>query len=308
MPLSRMALRFMPAPSSDTSTTTSEPSRCSAMVMVPRLVLAVLLAFFGRLDAVRHRVAQHVLEGRHHALEHLAIEFAGGALDAELGLLVSIRRRLAHDARQALHVPLEGHHARAHESVLQLGDGARLLGQQVLRVLGEILQQPLDAADVVGGLRQRARELLDRGISIELERIELAARALLFLVAMQDLRLGLEFQLAQLLLEARDGARQFADVEIDGADLLFEAGARDARFAGIVQQLVEQLGVDARQLGAIGRRGGLAARRHGARRQQRSLGGSPSRGSLAMPADTGSLAAARITMDGGSGRRSRASR
>ena len=89
---------------------------------------------------------------------------------------------------------------------------------------------------------------------------------------MQDLRFGLELELAQLFLQARDGARQLADVEVDGADLLFEARARDARFAGIVEQLVEQLGVDARELGPIGRRGGFAARRHGARRQQRPVG------------------------------------
>ena len=169
----------------------------------------------------------------------------------QLGLLVGVGRGLAHDAREALHVALERHHARAHEAVLQLGDRARLLRQQVLRVLGERLEQLLDAADVVGGLRQRARELLDRGIAVELERIEVAALALLFLVAMQDLRLGFELELAQLLLQARHRARQLADVEIDGADLLLEARARDARFAGIVEQLVEQFGVDARELGAI---------------------------------------------------------
>jgi hypothetical protein len=172
-----------------------------------------------------------------------------------------------------LHVALERDHARAHQAVLQLGDGARLLGQQVLRVLGQRLEQLLDAADVVGGFGQRARELLDRGITVELERIELAARALLFLVTMQDLRLGLELELAQLLLQARHRARQLADVEVDGADLLLEARARDARFAGVVEQLVQQLGVDTRELRTIGRGRGLTARRHRARRQQRRVRG-----------------------------------
>jgi len=36
---------------------------------------------------VHHGVAQHVLERRQHALEHLPVEFAGGALDDELGAL-----------------------------------------------------------------------------------------------------------------------------------------------------------------------------------------------------------------------------
>ncbi len=59
----------------------------------------------------------------------------------------------------------------------------------------------LDAAHVVGGFGQRARELLDRRIAVELERIEVAAlAAALFLVAMQDLRLGFELELAQLFL------------------------------------------------------------------------------------------------------------
>ena len=150
------------------------------MVMVPALVLAALLAVLGRLDAVRDGIAQHVLERRHHALEHLAIEFAGGALDLQLGLLVRVGGGLAHDAREALHVALERNHARAHEAVLQFGDGARLLGQQVLRVLGEVLEQLLNAADVVRRFGEAARELLDRGVAVELERIEVALLTLLF--------------------------------------------------------------------------------------------------------------------------------
>ena len=154
----------------------------------------------------------------------------------------------------------------------------------------------LDAADVVRGLGEGARELLDRGVAVELQRIEVALLALLFLVAMQDLRFGFELELAQLFLQARDGARQFADVEVDGADLLLETRARNAGLAGIVEQLVEQLGVDARELGPVGRRGRFAARRHSARRQQRRIAASPS---LFEPAETVPFAAARVTMDGG---------
>src|SRR3984893_13214324 len=51
-----------------------------------------LLGFF---DAVHHRVAQHVLERRQHALEHLPVEFAGGALDGELGALAGLGGRPA---------------------------------------------------------------------------------------------------------------------------------------------------------------------------------------------------------------------
>ena len=142
-----------------------------------RFGLAGADALFGLLDTVHDRITQHVLERRQHALQHLAIELAGGAFDDELGALAGVGRGLPHDTRESLHVALEGHHARPHEAVLQLGDGARLLLQQGLRVLRQVLQQLLDARDVVRGLGQRARELLDRGVAVELERVELAAVA-----------------------------------------------------------------------------------------------------------------------------------
>ncbi len=47
------------------------------------------------------------------------------------------------------------------------------------------------------------------------------------------------------------------------AELLLEARARDARFAGDVEQLIEQVGVDARHLLALAAADRLASRRHG---------------------------------------------
>ena len=122
------------------------------------LILAGGESLLGQLDAMHHGVAQHVLERWQHALEHLPIELARGALDDQFGALAGITGGLAHDARQALHVPLHRHHAGAHQPVLQLGDGARLLLQQVLRFRDQALEQPLDAGDVVGRFSARARE------------------------------------------------------------------------------------------------------------------------------------------------------
>ena len=117
----------------------------------------------GRLDAVHHGIAQHVLERRHHALQHLPIEFRRRALHHQLGALAGVVGRLAHQPRQSLHVALERHHARAHQAVLQFGDDARLLRQQVLRLAGQRLQQALDAGDVARGLRPaRARTAAGR--------------------------------------------------------------------------------------------------------------------------------------------------
>ena len=140
-PLSRIALRFMPAPSSVRRTMTSAPSRCSSSLMRPVSDLPCGRALVRPLDAVDHGVTQHVLERRQHALEHLAIELARGALDDQLGALAGVGRGLAHDARETLHVTLERNHARAHEPVLQFGDRAGLLLQEVLRVLREGVEQ-----------------------------------------------------------------------------------------------------------------------------------------------------------------------
>ena len=136
------------------------------------LGLAGAAALGRRLDAVHDGVAEHVLERRQHALEHLPIELALGALRDELGLLASLLRGLAHDARETLHVPLERHHARAHQAVLQLGDDAPLLQQQVLRIAIQVAEQSLEARDVADRFGQRARKLLDRRVTIELERVE----------------------------------------------------------------------------------------------------------------------------------------
>ena len=132
-------------------------------------------AALGRLDAVHDRIAQHVLERRDHALEHLAVELRRGALHHEFGALAGVVRGLAHEARQTLHMALERHHARAHQAVLQLGDDARLLRQQILRLARQRLEQALNARDVAGGFGQRARELLQRRVAVELQRIEFVA-------------------------------------------------------------------------------------------------------------------------------------
>ena len=67
----------------------------------------------------------------------------------------ALSQRAKDDAREALHVTLERHHAGAHQAVLQFGDRARLVLQQVLRVLGQRFEQLLDARDVARGSSRR---------------------------------------------------------------------------------------------------------------------------------------------------------
>jgi hypothetical protein len=93
-----------------------------------------------RFDAVDHRVAQHVLEGRHHALQHLAVQFSGSALHHQLCPFGGVIGSLAHQPGEPLHMALERHHARAHQRVLQFRDDARLLRQQILSLAGQCLE------------------------------------------------------------------------------------------------------------------------------------------------------------------------
>ena len=168
-----------------------------------QLGLTALFARSGRLDAVRDRVAQQVLERRQHAFEHLPVDLVVLSLDEELGGLPVSAARLTDDAREPRDVPLERHHPRLHQAVLQLGRHARLLSEQRLGLVREAAEQLVDACDVVRGLGERARELLNRRVAVELERIEAAVARDVVLVSMQDLRLGLGLELAQLIAQPR---------------------------------------------------------------------------------------------------------
>ena len=61
------------------------------------------------------------------------------------------------------------------------------------------------------------------------------------LVARDDLRLGLDLQLAQLLAQARHGLLEFHQVEAERGNLLFEARTVDRNLAGGVDERVEQV-------------------------------------------------------------------
>ena len=83
--------------------------------------LAGLAAFSRGLDAVRDRVAQHVLERRLDAVEQVAIHFAVRTIDVQLRALALILRCLTQGATQVGHHRVEWQHACAQQAVLQLG-------------------------------------------------------------------------------------------------------------------------------------------------------------------------------------------
>jgi hypothetical protein len=151
---------------------------------------------------------------------HLAVDLVALAFDRKLGVFARVAARLADDALQARQMALEWDHASLHESALQIRGDARLLRQQRIGFIRQPVQQLVDARDVVRGFCERARQLLNRGIAIELERVEAAFDVRIVLVAVQNLRLGLRLELAKLLAQTQHRAAELAQMEFDRMQLL----------------------------------------------------------------------------------------
>ena len=82
--------------------------------------------------------------------------------------------------------------------------------------------------------------------TIELERIEILAELRNALLgARQNLRLRLDFELADLIAETRGVAVELRQVVAQAEDLLFHARARDTDFAGEIHEFVQQTGTHA---------------------------------------------------------------
>ncbi len=192
-----------------------------------------------------------MLEGRQHALEHLPVDLVVLALDEELGGLAGVGSRLTDNAREPRDMPLERHHPRLHQAVLKLGRDSRLLSQQRLGLVREAAKQLVDARDVVRRLGERARQLLNRRVAIELERIETGVARDVVLMSMEDLRLGLGLELAELIAQPRHRRAELAEMELDRLQLLREPRLENVDLARAVQKHVEQCRVDARSLGTF---------------------------------------------------------
>src|ERR1700733_9276346 len=77
----------------------------------------------------------------------------------------------------------------------------------------------------------------------------------------ENLCFGFYLQAAQLLFEAGHRTCELRQIEVDGVDLLIEAGAENAHLSRVVEHGVEQIGVDARHFHSFGRRA-LAPRQY----------------------------------------------
>ena len=271
-PRSRMRARFRPPPSSRNSTATSLPSWATATVIWPAGSLPAAWRASGSLDAVRHAVAQQVLEGAAHALEHAAVDFDRAADEVQSHLLLQLLGGLAHDAVQAVGQALELDHARAQQVVLQVARQARLRGQVVFGGLQRALQAALHGGHVVDRLGHHARQFLEAREAVHLERVEGVAVGLGRFHARADLGLGLQFDLAQLVAQAFEVFGQVGQRTLQLADFGLDARARDAHFAGVVDQAVEQGRAHAHRAAGGARLGCDDRRRLSQRRGRRCAG------------------------------------
>ncbi|MNP37941.1 hypothetical protein D3C76_1314200 [compost metagenome] len=112
------------------------------------------------LQAMVDGVAQHVLQRRHHALQHAAIHFAFGIADHQLDLLAQFAGHLPDHPLQTWHQTLEWHHARTHQAFLKLAVDPPLLLQQALRILRAQGQGFFEIEQVGRRLEQGPRQLL----------------------------------------------------------------------------------------------------------------------------------------------------
>ena len=170
------------------------------------LRLARVAPRLARLDAVIERVAQQVLERADQLFQHRAVELDLRAVDLEVGALVELLRRRAQDPVQALGQAAERHRADREQPLLHVARQPRLREQRGVGVVQVLEQRLLHRRDVVDAFGERARELLEPRVAVELQRVEVAV-LLLQLHLRLDLRLGLDLDLAHLRAQADHAAR-----------------------------------------------------------------------------------------------------
>ena len=224
------------------------------------LRLAGLLPRVARLEAVVERIAQQVLERADQLFQHRAIELRLRAVDLEVGALVELARGGAHDPVEALGQAAERHRADGEQALLHVARQTRLGEQRGVGVVEIAQQRLLHRRHVVHAFGERARELLEARVTVELERVELVA---VVRRARLDLRLRLQLDLAHLAAQPDDAARQLEQVRLERAQLAFDASTRDGDLAGLVHQAVDRIGTNAQH----GARAGLDVLRFGARGQ-----------------------------------------
>ena len=164
----------MPPPSSAISITTSLPTWRTVSAISPVSDLPAARRASTRFDAVVERVAQQVLERAHELLQHRAVELDLAPVDLEVGALVELLRGRAHDPIQALGQAAERHRTNREQPLLHFARQPRLREQRGIGVVQVLEQRLLHRGHVVDAFGERARELLEPRVAVELQRVEVA--------------------------------------------------------------------------------------------------------------------------------------
>ena len=151
---------------------------------------------------MHHTVAQQVLEGGGHPVQHAAVHFDVATRDVETHLLAGFLRSLAHHAVQALGNAFKFHHAGAQQIALQFPGLARLSDQTIFGHFHRSLQVALHRGHVVDRLRHHAGQLLNTGEPVEFQRVKGKLGIAGLCQAGLHLRFGLQLQITQLLPQA----------------------------------------------------------------------------------------------------------
>ena len=173
--------------------------------------LAGLATTFRRFDAVRNGIAQQMFERRGYAIQHAAIQFDVSALDIELHALATVLGSEPGHAIQPVGQAVERHHAYRHQILLHVARHLRLRRQCLFTLVQIARQILLHGGHVVDAFRHQAREFLQSRETVELQRIELAVRALgRHRKARLHLCLGLNLHFAQLYAQTANVFGQIA--------------------------------------------------------------------------------------------------
>ena len=166
--------------------------------------------------------------------------------------LPSSLRRPAHDPVQPLGQAAERHGANREQLLLHAARKPALRDQRRVGDLQVLQQRLLDGRDVIDPFGERARELLEARVLVELERIE-AFLALAHLhQARLDLRLGLDLDFAHLRAQAHHAAGEFEQVRLQRAQLALDPRPRDRHFASLVDEAVDDVGAHAQHRAGAG--------------------------------------------------------
>ncbi len=235
-----------------------------------------------RLDAVIERVAQQVLERADELLEDRAVELGLRAVDFQVGALVELARGLAQNPVQPLGQAAERNGADREQPLLHVARQPRLRDQRHIGVVEVLEERLLHGRHVVDAFGERARQLLETRVAVELQRVEILARCTGERHARLDLRFGRELDLAHLAAQPDHAVRELEQIRLQRAQFAFDARAGDGHLSGFVHELVDDVGAHAKQRA---RRVGLgmvdaARRRRRACRRLRACAGARRNGAF----------------------------